>query len=103
MAHLTPPGHIIHGNWRGDRFHGSKDHQLVLIVEKEGFISLLGMLAPNFVLDFSRKAITKIIDEKYDKKVKNTKEAISKSNLTLAAEIWTDSHSTRSMTFNLSI
>ncbi|XP_062549981.1 uncharacterized protein LOC134214670 [Armigeres subalbatus] len=72
-----------------------KDYQPISIVEDEGFVSLLKLLAPRYRIP-QRRAITKIIDSKYEKLMKHTKEVINEKNVSLTADIWTDSHTTRS-------
>ena len=66
-----------------------KDYQPFSIVEDEGFINLLKILAPKYKIP-NRKLIAKIVDEKYSKVVKCVKNKIHDKDLTITADIWTD-------------
>ncbi|XP_021704128.1 uncharacterized protein LOC110677634 [Aedes aegypti] len=52
-----------------------RDYQPVSIVEDEGFVNLLKLLAPKYRIP-QRRVITRIIGEKYEKVAKKTKDAI---------------------------
>ncbi|XP_062558735.1 E3 SUMO-protein ligase ZBED1-like [Armigeres subalbatus] len=72
-----------------------KDYQPYSIVEDEGFVNLLKILAPKYKIP-NRKLITKIVDDKYSKVVECVKHKIENKDLTITADIWTDCHTTRS-------
>ncbi|XP_065093480.1 E3 SUMO-protein ligase ZBED1-like [Ochlerotatus camptorhynchus] len=72
-----------------------KDYQPFSIVEDEGFVNLLKILAPKYKIP-NRKLMTKLVDDKYSKVVECVKTKIQDKDLTITADIWTDSHTTRS-------
>nr|XP_029731445.1 zinc finger BED domain-containing protein 1-like [Aedes albopictus] len=72
-----------------------KDYQPYSIVEDEGFVNLLKVLAPKYKVP-NRKLLTKIVDDKYSTVVECVKTKIKQKDLTMTADIWTDSHTTRS-------
>ena len=72
-----------------------KDYQPYSIVEDEGFVNLLKVLAPKYKVP-NRRLLIKIVDDKYLTVVECVKTKIKQKYLTMTADIWTDSHTTRS-------
>lgn len=72
-----------------------KDYQPFSIVEDEGFIHLMKLLAPKYKMP-TRKAAQKLVDDKYTKTAKKVKQRIVDRELTITTDIWTDTHTTKS-------